>query len=277
MRSYHSLMVVVALAGMLALGGRAARAQFSPVYNGSFEKLAADGVTPDGWKAEGNEALVQTLTREKDPQRGFVAKLSCTKFAAGMHDSHVMLAQQGRVGVEKDKWYRVSLWARCADLPAAVAQVQLRNNVTWPPELASSLVLSGAWQRSEFVFQAKQDLKPADGRFAVYFGGTGTLWVSNVAIEPATEPKAECFPAIPMPASPATPSPTAASSAAARVGAARPNCTSAIRPTCSACSANRTAPRPSTGKPHGRSPSPTPPRTCFTLTIAPPWPGRCAT
>jgi hypothetical protein len=201
MRSDHSLVVVVALAGMLALGGGAARAQFSPVYNGSFEKLAADGVAPDGWKAEGNEAIVQTLTREQDPQRGFMAKLSCTKFAGGMHDSHVMLAQYGRVGVEKDKWYRVSLWTRCADLPAAVAQVQLRNNVAWPPLLASSLVLSDAWQRSEFVFQAKQDLKPADGRFAVYFGGTGTLWVSDVAIEPTTEPKSEWFPAIPMPAS----------------------------------------------------------------------------
>ena len=242
MRSYRSLMVVVALAGMLALGGRAARAQFSPVYNGSFEKLAADGVTPDGWKAEGNEALVQTLTREKDPQRGFVAKLSCTKFAAGMHDSHVMLAQQGRVGVEKDKWYRVSLWARCADLPAAVAQVQLRNNVTWPPELASSLRSQRcmATLRVRLPGQAgpqargrpvSQSTSAAPAR-----SGSATSPSSRQrSRRPSASRPSRCRP-------PATPCPTAASSAAARVGAARPNCTSAIRPTCSACSANRTAP-----------------------------------
>ena len=97
----------------------------SQVYNGSFEKLAADGRTPDGWQTAGDKAVQQQVTVEQDPQRGPVGRLSCTKFVPGTSSSHAMIAQFGHVGVKSGQWYRVSLWARASDLAAGVVQVGL--------------------------------------------------------------------------------------------------------------------------------------------------------
>ena len=123
-----------------------------------------------------------------------------------------------------------------------------------------------AWQRSEFVFQAKQDLKPADSRLAVYFGGTGTLWVSDVAIEPTTAPKSEWFPAIPMPACG-----NALPNSSFECGGSGWGCADAMYFGCQANVFRLLGERDRTqafdGKASWKITSPTPPRTCFTLTI----------
>ena len=169
------------------------------VYNGSFEKTAAGGRAPEGWQAAGDKAVVQELTAEQDPTRGHVARLRCTQFVPGTSSSHAMIAQSGHVGVRSGRWYRLSLWARAADLEAGVVQLELANFRSWSSVgLSGSFVPSDDWQRFEFVFRAERDLKPADSRLAIYFLSTGTLWLDDVAIEETTAPRRQWLPAIPM-------------------------------------------------------------------------------
>ena len=118
--------IVLSLGVVLAMAC-GSRGEDGPVFNGSFEKVAADGRTPDGWQTAGEKEIVQHLTAEHDPQRGHVARLTCTKFVPGTPSSHVMAAQFGHVGVARGKWYRLSLWARTSDLQSGVAQVGLAN------------------------------------------------------------------------------------------------------------------------------------------------------
>ncbi len=189
------LLVAVALMTPCCLNAQ----EEGKVYNGSFQKLAADGRTPDGWQTAGEKAILQQVTVDKDPARGQVGRITCTKFVPGTSSSHVMLAQFGHVGVTSGRWYRVSLWARAADLAAGVVQVGLANFHTWGgPGLSGSFVPTEEWKQYEFTFQANRDLKPADSRFAILFGSTGTLWVADVAIEDTAAVKRQRFPVISM-------------------------------------------------------------------------------
>ena len=169
------------------------------VYNGSFEKLAADGRTPDGWQTAGEKAIVQQVTVDQDATRGRVGRITCSTFVPGTSSSHAMLAQFGHVGVTRGQWYRLSLWAKAADLAAGVVQVGLANFHTWGgPGLAGSFVPTEEWKQYEFTFQASRDLNPADSRLAIYFTSTGTLWVADVAMEKTAEVKRQRFPVISM-------------------------------------------------------------------------------
>ena len=63
-----------------------------------------------------------------------------------------------------------------------MVQVGLANFRVWGDAgLTGSFVPTADWQRFEFVFQAKRDLKAADSRLAIWFESTGTLWLDDVA------------------------------------------------------------------------------------------------
>jgi hypothetical protein len=51
---------------------------------------------------------------------------------SGTSSSRTMIAQFGHLGVRSGQWYRLSLWARAADLEAGVVQVGLANFHSWP-------------------------------------------------------------------------------------------------------------------------------------------------
>ncbi len=168
------------------------------VYNGSFEKTAAGSQSPDGWQAVGDKAVVQELTTVHDEKRGHVARLHCTRFVPGTPSSHAMICQFGHVAVRGGQWYRLSLWARAADLEAGVVQLNLVNFRGWSPAgLSGSFMPTEAWQRFEFVFRAERDLAAADSRLAIYFMSTGTLWLDDVAIEETMRPSASGCPPFP--------------------------------------------------------------------------------
>ncbi len=110
----------------LAIAGPVQGAE-SLIYNGSFHKVAAGHVEPDGWSTAGDQAVVQSLTVEQDAQRGHVARHACTQFTRRADSSHAMVAQVGRVGVRSGQWYRLSLWARASDLKIGLVRVALNN------------------------------------------------------------------------------------------------------------------------------------------------------
>ena len=77
MRLRHTIGIGFAL---LVLVGPSRGAE-SLIYNGSFDKVAARAHGPDGWGTAGDKAIVQELTVDQDPQRGHVARHTCTQFA----------------------------------------------------------------------------------------------------------------------------------------------------------------------------------------------------
>jgi hypothetical protein len=189
------LILLALCSGMFLSAGAWAQ---SLVYNGSFDEAAPDG-RPAGWETAGTQDIEQTMAAVRDPQRGRVARLDCTRFVPGSPSSHVMAAQLGRVGVERDRWYSLSLWARASDLQGSAVQVALVNRIVWGNAgLEGAFLPTATWQRFEFPFRARQDLKPEDSRLQIWFGSTGTLWLDDVEIVPGSEPKVEWRPALPL-------------------------------------------------------------------------------
>lgn len=173
------------------------RGEEGKVLNGSFESTRSGARELEGWGISGDKGVVQELCVEREPARGQVARLRCTRFVPGTSASHAMIAQYGHVGVQKGRWYRLSLWARAADLVAGAVQAGLSNTRDWSTVgLSGSFVPSDRWQRYGFVFMAEEDLKPAESRLAIYFFSTGTLWLDDVVLEETTKPKREWLPAV---------------------------------------------------------------------------------
>ncbi len=167
------------------------------VYNGSFDEAGVGGV-PEGWHASGRSGVIQELTVVEDAERGRVAQLVCTAFVAGSPSSHAMLAQIDRVGVEKGKWYRLTLRARGSEIQGGLVQVALSNRSVWSNAgLMGSFVPPAAWEQFEFTFQGSQDLKPEDSRLQIWFSSTGTLWLDDVVLEPAQAIEREWLPKLP--------------------------------------------------------------------------------
>ena len=167
------------------------------VYNGSFRQ-ATDG-RPDGWQTAGRADIVQTLAVQADPERGGVARLECTHFVPGTPDAHVMLAQVGRVGVTKGRWYRFSLWMRSEGMEGGAVNVALTDTRVWSDVgLYRAFPVGTRWQQFEATFQATRDLPPDASRLQIWFGRTGSLYVSDVALEPSVEPSRRWHPELPL-------------------------------------------------------------------------------
>ncbi|MDW8037436.1 MAG: endo-1,4-beta-xylanase [Thermoguttaceae bacterium] len=173
---------------LLAAETGAPPAGFQGVFNGSFEEdRNADGL-PDGWAPAGRRTIVQKLTQFTDPQRGKVARLQCSEFEPGFPDSHVMLAQYDQVAVQRGQWYQVRLWARAEDLETGAVSISLVNRRQWAPVgLEDSFCPTERWEQFTFFFQARENLAAQDSRLAIYFTGTGTLYVDDVEITPVKE------------------------------------------------------------------------------------------
>lgn len=166
------------------------------IFNGSFQQDADGDGVPDGWTTAGRRDIQQELRRVQDPQRGWVVELRCTRFVAGTPDSHVMLAQVDRVGVQRGQWYRLRLWARSEGVTGV--NVALVNRKVWASAgLEDSFSPEERWQPFEFFFQATQDLKPEESRFQIWFTSTGTLWVDDVELEPMPGFRRQWQPALP--------------------------------------------------------------------------------
>lgn len=168
------------------------------VYNGSFEEVRQEDGVPDGWATAGRLDIQQRFSSVEDPERGRVAKLTCTHFVGGTPDAHAMIAQLDRVGVRRGRWYRLSLWARASDLEGGVARVALANRRVWTRVgLSGSFAPVQNWKHFEFIFQAEQDLRPEDSRLQIWFSGTGTLWLDEVEMEQMAGFRREWRPVLP--------------------------------------------------------------------------------
>jgi len=92
-------------------------AQRNLVPNGDFENDANGDGLPDFWTTAGAPQIKQKLVRDIGRDgKGFSGKLICTEFGDGTPASHAMICQVGTIGVQKGKWYRLTLWAKAEDI-----------------------------------------------------------------------------------------------------------------------------------------------------------------
>ncbi len=169
------------------------------VSNGSFEQDENQDRIPDGWAALGRADIQQRLSLVTDPQRGAVARLTCTHFVSGFPDSHAMLAQLDHVAARRGQWYRLRLWARAEDLESGAVRLSLVNRRRWRDVgLVDSFAPRATWEPVEFYFQAKENLDPEESRLQIWFTGTGTLDLDDVTLEPVAERRRQWHRQLPM-------------------------------------------------------------------------------
>lgn len=189
----RSLLVPVAL----LCGAACCRAEGANlVANGSFERSATRPGVPDDWSAAGNAAIKQELKLDTGRDGGHSARLRCREFTGDGGDAHAMLCQVGKVSVTRGRSYRLSFWARAEQITAGSVEVALVNMRPWQNAgLADAFLPTSRWQRFEFQFQARQDIRPENSRLQFWFLSTGTLWLDDVSLTESNEGR-QFFPQI---------------------------------------------------------------------------------
>jgi hypothetical protein len=158
------------------------------VANGSFERSTARPGVPDAWSAAGNLAVRQELGLDTGRDGGRCARLRCTHFAGDRPDSHAMLCQVGKVGLTRGRWYRLSFWARAEGITAGSVDIALVHTRPWHNAgLEEAFAPTPRWERTEFLFQARDDLPAADSRLQFWFTSTGTLWLDDVSLAESSD------------------------------------------------------------------------------------------
>jgi hypothetical protein len=158
-------------------------AETNLVANGSFEQSQVRTGLPEDWSSAGNPAIKQQLTLDtgRDGQR--CAKLDCREFIGDGPDFHAMICQVGKVGVRQSQWYRLTLWAKAANLKAGAVEVALVNTRGWDNVgLAEAFTPRLQWERFVFLFRARGDVPAATSRLQFWFKSTGTLWLDDVVL-----------------------------------------------------------------------------------------------
>lgn len=165
--------------------------------NDRFQEVGADGA-PVAWEAACDRASIKAeLTVDAGPEGGRAVKLECTRLPDAANSSHGMLAQRGKVQLAPGRWYRLTLWAKQRDIPGGavnIALYQLKGFVNCGLNVTARV--GRDWRRLSFVFQAQ--LNPDEsGRFQIWYGETGTLWIAEPALVACAAPERKYWPSLP--------------------------------------------------------------------------------
>ena len=156
----------------------------SVLKNGGFSTDTDDDGVPDHWGCQPKDAL----TREKDavdPSRWNV-RVTCPGPGADGKGG-VSLTQHG-VPVEKDQWYRISFRARSEGLKGVSIPVTIQNTATWRSFFEYQRFTPGEqWKRFKYVVKSN-GAEESRTRFQVWYSSAGTLWLSDLRVEPSDPP-----------------------------------------------------------------------------------------
>ena len=117
------------------------------VANGDFASEQLHPGVPDFWQAAGNSAIRQRLTRDAGREGGYSARLDCSEFSGDGDDHHAMLCQVGKISVRGGQWYRLSFWAKAANLKAGAIELRLNDTRNWEAVGLSEAFTPGAQPR----------------------------------------------------------------------------------------------------------------------------------
>ena len=110
---------------------------------------------------------------------------------------HGMLAQRGKVQLEAGRWYRLTFWARQRGIVGGAVNIAIYRMRDFANcGLNATARLERDWRRFSFTFQASLD--PGEtGRFQIWYGETGTLWIAAPTLTSCAAPEPKYSPALP--------------------------------------------------------------------------------
>lgn len=153
------------------------------VANGSFEEDAGGDGIPDDWSASGSSEVEQRLGADAGPSGGRCAKLVCARFGKQSPSTHAMICQVGKVGLARDRWYKLVFLARGEGIKSGAVSVGISRTRPWNQvALGDTFFVGPEWERHEFLFRSKEDLAPDVSRLQIYYFSTGTLWLDDVEL-----------------------------------------------------------------------------------------------
>jgi len=171
----------------------------SVVKNGDFSLDADDDGTPDEWLFSSGSK--EATCRREPTQEGGQPRclvLACPPVEGDLpsvgHENappngrpSVMLAQHD-VPVVKDQWYRISFRARAERLKAGSVTMTITNTATWRSFFEYQRFVPGPeWERFSFEVQSNGTADQGT-RLQIWYSGSGELWLSDVCVEPITDP-----------------------------------------------------------------------------------------
>ena len=156
----------------------------SAVRNGDFS--VGDNGAPDQWVFSGSATGTCRRQPISDDGKTPSVVLTCPPGEADKRPS-TMLAQHD-VPVAKDQWYRISLNARAEDLAAENVTMTITNMATWRSFFDyQRFTPEPKWKRFSFLVQSN-DTAERQTRLQIWYGGAGTLWLSDVRVQPIADP-----------------------------------------------------------------------------------------
>ena len=166
------------------VGGGAAG---SVARNGDFRGDAdGDGMADEWAFSSGSKEATCTRERMREGADAWSLALECPP-VEGEKMPSVMLAQYD-VPVTKGQWYHISLKARAERLAANSVTMTITNMANWRSFFEYQRFAPGpAWEQFSFEVQSS-DTADERTRFQIWYSGAGKLWLSDVRVEPISDP-----------------------------------------------------------------------------------------
>jgi len=162
-------------------------AKESVVKNGGFRlDKDADGM-PDHWQFTSTaKQATCTLEAVAPGSARRCLRIACQGFGEKAKGS-LMLAQHD-VPAKEGQWYLISLKARWKGPQGASITLALQDTRTWRSLLDyQRFAPREAWKEFTFLVRAKATAESRT-RFQIWHGSVGTLWLSDVRLEPCEPP-----------------------------------------------------------------------------------------
>jgi len=165
----------------------AAGARESLIRNGDFSVDTDGDGTADHWSISGDSRQMTAARERVAPGTDeWNQRLTCAGFGEKESGS-LMLAQHG-VPVQKGQWYRVSFAAKSESLRGARVTMTLMNTENWRSLFPyQRFAPREDWKQFTFLVQAN-DSADSRTRFQLWHGAIGTVWFSDVRMEPCNPP-----------------------------------------------------------------------------------------
>ncbi len=165
----------------------AAGARESLIRNGDFSVDTDGDGTADHWSISGDSRQMTAARERVAPGTDeWSQRITCAGFGEKQSGS-VMLAQHG-VRVEKGQWYRISFAAKSQGLRGAYVTMALQNTENWRSLFPyQRFAPREDWKQFTFLVQAN-DSADSRTRFQLWHGAIGTVWFSDVRMEPCDPP-----------------------------------------------------------------------------------------
>ncbi len=165
------------------------------VVNGDFTQMQ-DG-QPVGWATYGNARSVDQRLEIGEEAGSHFARLVCTRCEKVDSSSHAMVAQVGKVHLEKGKLYEFSCRVRAEKLASQIVSVAISDTASWQNcGLSGQIPVTSEWGTFTTRFRASRTVGDST-RLQFWYGEPGIFCLADVCLVEATAVAVEMTDTIP--------------------------------------------------------------------------------